>query len=41
MDGMLIVVQSESSHVTMSEETLQKIIEITEQVRNTQMNIKA
>ena len=40
-DGMLIVVQSESSHVTMSEETLQKIIEITEQVRNMHMNIKA
>jgi hypothetical protein len=40
-DGMLIVVQSESSHVTMSEETLQKIIEVTEQVRNMHMNIKA
>jgi hypothetical protein len=40
-DGMLIVVQSESSHVTMSEATLQKIIEITEQVRNMHMNIKA
>jgi len=40
-DGMLMVVQSESSHVSMSDETLQKIIEITEQVRNTHMNIKA
>ena len=40
-DGMLMVVQSESSHVTMSDETLQKIIEITEQVRNMHMNIKA
>ena len=40
-DGMLIVVQSESSHVSMSEETLQKIIEVTEEVRNLQLNIKA
>jgi len=40
-DGMLMVVQSESSHVTMSDETLQKIIEVTEQVRNMHMNIKA
>lgn len=40
-DGMLLVVQSESSQVTMSDETLQKIIEITEQVRNMYMNIKA
>jgi len=40
-DGMLMVVQSESSHVTMSDETLRKIIEVTEQVRNMHMNIKA
>lgn len=40
-DGMLIVVQSESSHVTMSDETLQKIIEVTKQIRNMHMNIKA
>jgi len=40
-DGMLIVVQSESSHVSMSEETLQKIIEVTREVRNLRMNIKA
>jgi len=40
-DGMLMVVQSESSHVTMSDETLQKIIAIIEEVRNTHMNIKA
>ena len=40
-DGMLLVVQSESSHVSMSDETLRKIIEITEQVRNMHMNIKA
>jgi hypothetical protein len=40
-DGMLMVVQSESSHVTMSDETLQKIIEVTEQIRNMHMNIKA
>ena len=40
-DGMLMVIQSESSHVSMSDETFQKIIEVTEQVRNMQMNIKA
>ena len=40
-DGMLLVVQSESSHVTMSDELLQRIIEVTEQVRNMHMNIKA
>jgi len=40
-DGMIIVVQSESSHVDMSDETLQKIIGITEQVRNMHLNIKA
>ena len=40
-DGMLIVVQSESSHVSMSDETLQKIIEVTQEVRNLRMNIKA
>jgi len=40
-DGMLMVVQSESSHVSMSDETLQKIIEVTEQIRNMHMNIKA
>jgi len=39
-DGMLMVVQSESSHVSMSDETLQKIIEVTEQIRNMHMNIK-
>ncbi len=40
-DGMLMVVQSESSHVSMSDETLRKIIEVTEQIRNMHMNIKA
>ena len=40
-DGMLMVVRSESSHVSMSDETLRKIIEVTEQVRNMHMNIKA
>jgi hypothetical protein len=40
-DGNLIVVQSEFSQVSMSDETLQKIIEITEQVRNTHVNKKA
>lgn len=38
-DGMLIVVQSESSHVNMSDESLQQIIKITEQVRNKHLNI--
>ena len=40
-DGMLLVVQSESSHVEMSDELLQKIIDTTKQVRNKHMNIKA
>jgi hypothetical protein len=40
-DSMLMVVQSESSHVTMSQKTLQQIIQLTEQVRNMHMNIKA
>ena len=40
-DGMLMVIQSESSNVSMSDETLQKIIEVTEQIRNMHMNIKA
>ena len=39
-DGMLMVVQSESSHVDMSDETLKQIIQLTEQVRNMHMNIK-
>jgi hypothetical protein len=38
-DGMLMVVQSETSHVTMSEETLQQIIEVTREIRNLHMNI--
>jgi len=38
-DGMLMVVQSETSHVTMSDETLQKIIDVTKEVRNRHMNI--
>ena len=40
-DGMLIMVQSDTSHVTMSDELLQRIIDITKQVRNKHMNIKA
>ena len=40
-DGMLIVVQNESSHVDMSDESLQQIIEITDQVRNKHLNIKS
>lgn len=40
-DSMLMVVQSESSHVTMSDATLRQIIQLTEQVRNMHMNIKA
>ena len=39
-DGMLIVVQSESSHVDMSDESLQQIIEATAEVRNKHLNIK-
>jgi hypothetical protein len=38
-DGMLVVVQSETSHVTMSDETLGQIIETTREVRDRQMNI--
>lgn len=40
-DGMLMVVQSESSHVSMSDEILLKIIEVTKQIRNMHLNIKA
>ena len=38
-DGMLMVVQSETSHVDMSDETLQRIIDVTKEVRNRHMNI--
>jgi hypothetical protein len=38
-DGMLMVVQSETSHVLMSDETLTRIIEVTRQIRNTHMNV--
>ena len=38
-DGMLMVVQSETSHVLMSDETMQHIIATTEEIRNRQMNI--
>lgn len=38
-DGMMMVVQSETSHVTMSDETLVKIIDVTEEVRNKHLNI--
>ena len=38
-DGMLMVIQSETSTVMMSDETLKKIIEVTEQIRNIHMNI--
>ncbi|MCP4312363.1 MAG: hypothetical protein GY790_13955 [Bacteroidetes bacterium] len=38
-DGMLMVVQSETSHVIMSDETLQQIIKTTMEIRNKQMNI--
>ncbi len=40
-DGMLMVIQSETSHVIMSDETLQKIIEVTLQIRNLHMNINS
>jgi len=39
-DSMLTVVQSESSHVTMTDVTLKQIIQLTQQVRNMHMNIK-
>ena len=38
-DGMLMVIQSETSHVTMSDETLGKIISATQEIRNQQLNI--
>ncbi len=38
-DGMLMVVQSESSHVAMSDETLENIINTTKEIRNKQLNI--
>ena len=34
-----MVVQSETSHVIMSDATLEKIIKTTEEIRNRQMNI--
>jgi len=40
-DGMLMVIQSEASNVMMSDQTLQKIIEVTEQLRNMHLNIKS
>ena len=40
-DGMLMIIQSEASNVMMSDQTLQKIIEVTEQLRNMHMNIKS
>jgi len=40
-DGMLMVVQSETSQVDMSDETLRQIIEVTEKVRNLHLNIKS
>jgi len=38
-DGMLMVVQSETSHVLMSDETLQHIIATTLEIRNRQLNL--
>lgn len=38
-DGMMMVVQSETSNVTMSDETLEKIIDVTEEIRNKHLNI--
>lgn len=38
-DGMLMVVQSETSFVLMSDDTLKEIIATTEKIRNRQMNI--
>lgn len=39
IDGMLMVVQDESSTIDMSDKTLANIIEVTEQVRNKHLNI--
>ncbi len=39
IDGMLMVVQNESSTITMSDETLSQIIEVTERIRNKHLNI--
>jgi hypothetical protein len=39
-DGTLTVIQSESSHVSMSDQTLQQIIEVIARVRNKHLNIK-
>jgi len=39
-DGMLMVVQSETSHVMMEDATLEKIIETTKEIRNRQMNLE-
>lgn len=38
-DGMLMVVQSETSHVIMSDESLQGIIATTERIRNRQLSL--
>lgn len=38
-DGMLMVVQSETSHVLMGDETLQKIITTTQEIRNRQLSM--
>ncbi len=38
-DGMLMVVQSETSHVLMSDETLEHIITTTQEIRNRQLNL--
>jgi hypothetical protein len=38
-DGMLMVVQSESSHVIMSDEVLEHLINVTAEIRNKQVNI--
>jgi hypothetical protein len=38
-DGMLMVVQSETSNVEMSDATLRQIIDVTREIRNRQMNI--
>ncbi|MEN8230184.1 MAG: hypothetical protein ABFS38_18630 [Bacteroidota bacterium] len=40
-DGMLKVIQTETSQVTMTDATLQKLIEITEQLRNMHLHIKS
>ncbi len=39
IDGMLMVIQNETSTISMSDETLSKIIDVTKEIRNKHLNI--